>query len=66
MNTPQQIVERNMTLYMYSSGYKDTYLKSPDPYMRKLAEMMIETDDVWEYYNLRERFIKRSGNFPTR
>ena len=53
-----------MTLYMYSSGYKDTYLKSPDPYMRKLAETMIETDDVWEYYNLREGFIKKVGIFP--
>ena len=41
-----------MTLYMYSTGWKQWYLIDPDPNMRNLAETMIETYDPDEYYNL--------------
>ena len=52
MNTPQQIVEKNLTLYIYATGWKEYYLTDPDPNMRKLAETMVETWDIDEYYNL--------------
>ena len=53
MNTPQEMVEKNMTLFTFSAGgWKNYYLTDPDPNMRKLAETMIETWDPDEYYNL--------------
>ena len=61
VDTPQQIVERNMTLFIFSFGWKDDFLTDPDPYLRKLAETMIEPGDVWEYYNLTMYGLLRDG-----
>ena len=53
VNTPQEMVETNMTLFLYDTyGSKDFYLTDPDPNMRQLAETMIESSVPDEFYNL--------------
>ena len=50
-----------MTLFVFSSVWKDYCLTSPDPYLRKLGETMIEAVDVWEYHNLTMYGLLRDG-----
>ena len=63
VDTPQQLVEKTMTVYMlpYSVGWGKTMAEDPDPYMRKLSETLIIPHTWEEFDNLNKYMTLKAG-----